>query len=505
MKYYNPVIGGFYPDPSICKAGDKYYLVSSSFQYFPGVPLFESEDLVNWNQIGYCLTRSSQVDLKKAASSGGIFAPTIRYYDGRFYMVTTNVEVGNFYIWTDNIHGEWSEPVFVEQDGIDPSLYFEGDKAYFMSNGMSDDGIHGITQCEIEIKTGRKLSPSRSVWQGTGGRYLESPHLYKINGAYYLMAAEGGTEYGHMVVYAKGSSPYGPFESYAHNPVLTNRNKGGYLLQGVGHADLIEDAYGNWWMVHLAFRQTGRWNMHHHLGREVYLVPVTFDRDGWFCAGEDGFTPLCVETDRIPETVVQEYKSEYTFANTDWNKEWCMLRVPDSGNYSFMEKELRLKGTRTTLDMGEAPTFIGIRQKDMEAEISCEISVAEGEAGITVYMDEMHHYDLAVRKNDTGFQLIKRICIGDIKYIQECHDLSGEEAFTVSLGIHATSEWYEFYAKALGKEYSLGSNQSRYLSSEVAGGFTGVMLGLYAQGDGFDCTEPAVFREFSCKYQRVSE
>ena len=506
MKYYNPIIRGFYPDPSICRAGDMYYLVCSSFHYFPGVPLFESEDLVNWTQIGYCLTRSSQIELKNSASSGGVFAPTIRYFEGRFYMVTTNIDKGNFYIWTEDIHGEWSEPIFVEQGGIDPSLYFEDGKAYFMSNGTSDDGVFGITQCEIDIQTGRKLSPSRSIWQGTGGRFLESPHLYKIKGEYYLMAAEGGTEYGHMVVYARGLTPYGPFEGYRHNPVITNRNKGGYVIQGVGHADLVEDKNGNWWMVHLAFRQTGHWTMYHHLGREVCLVPVTFDPEGWFTAGENGTTLICVETDRIPETVRQKFVPEYRFDNTDWKKDWCMLREPDLNNYYFEEESLKLLATGTTLDMVKAsPTFIGMRQKDMTAMISCDVMVIEGEAGITMYMDEMHHYDLAVNKVDTGFCIIKRICIGNANYIQEAYGFKNRDSLTVKLRIKASSYDYEFSAVVEGKEYNLGLAQTKYVSSEVAGGFTGVMIGLYAQSDMYDCKEPAEFYNFRCKYQWMKE
>lgn len=246
MKYNNPVIKGFYPDPSVCKVGDTYYLVCSSFQYFPGVPLFESKDLVNWKQIGHCLTRKSQVQLDKVNSSGGVFAPTIRYNNGRFYMTTTNDTTHqHFYVWTDDIYGEWSEPIYVDQSGIDPSLFFEDNKTYFMSNGIDDYGVSGIVQCEIDIESGEKLTPSKTIWTGSGGRYLESPHMYKINGKYYLVAAEGGTEYGHMVTYARADSLYGKFEGYENNPVLTNRNLGGYEVQGVGHGDLIQDNYGN--------------------------------------------------------------------------------------------------------------------------------------------------------------------------------------------------------------------------------------------------------------------
>lgn len=213
MRYTNPVIKGFYPDPSVCCAEGTYYLVSSSFQYFPGVPLFESKDLVNWKQIGHVLTRRSQVNLEQVESSGGVFAPTIRYHKGRFYMVTTNATTHeNFYVYTDDIHGPWSDPITVDQDGIAPSLLFDGDHVYFLSNGSDDFGGHGVVQCEIDIQTGRKLSPSRCIWQGSGGRFLESPHMYRIGDRYYLMAAEGGTEYGHMITYARAGGVWGPLK-----------------------------------------------------------------------------------------------------------------------------------------------------------------------------------------------------------------------------------------------------------------------------------------------------
>ena len=167
MKYKNPIIKGFYPDPSVCAANGKYYMVCSSFQFFPGVPLFESSDLVNWKQIGHCLTRKSQLELDGARSSGGVYAPTIRFNDGRFYMVTTNTSTGeNFYIFTDDIYGEWSEPIIIKQGGIDPSLLFDDGHAYFISNGADDNGVEGVTQCEINIETGEKLSASKNIWCG---------------------------------------------------------------------------------------------------------------------------------------------------------------------------------------------------------------------------------------------------------------------------------------------------------------------------------------------------
>lgn len=497
MRIHNPIMKGFYPDPSVCRVKDKFYLVCSSFQYFPGVPLFESSDLLNWKQIGNCLTRRSQIQLEKINSSGGVFAPTIRYNDGRFYMTTTNDTTHqNFYVWTDDIYGEWSEPIFVDQSGIDPSLYFEDGKTYFMSNGADDEGKGGIVQCEIEVETGRKLSPSRCIWQGTGGRFLESPHLYKINGRYYLMAAEGGTEYGHMVTYARGESPFGPFEAYPHNPVLTNRNLGGYEIQGVGHGDLLQDTRGNWWILHLGFRQIHQWMTFHHLGREVFLTPVTFGEDGWFTAGHNGTTLKCYDTDRFDDTVLREEKKCYTFENTDWKLDWCYLRFPEESNYRFEKDKLLLKGSQLTLDVADSPTFIGLRQRDFEAVITCDVSLTEGEAGITLYMDENHHYDLAIRKQGRRYEAIERLNIGDIKSVERNSDLA--DTNTVTLVIYAYHQNYRFFIKRDDKEIFLGSAQTRYLSSEVAGGFTGVMIGLYAVNEGGDSF--AEFTNFKCEY-----
>ncbi|BCN31085.1 glycoside hydrolase family 43 protein [Anaeromicropila herbilytica] len=497
MKYNNPVLKGFYPDPSVCKVKDTFYLVCSSFQYFPGVPIFESKDLINWKQIGHCLTRKNQIQLEKINSSGGVFAPTIRYNDGRFYMTTTNDTTHqNFYVWTDDIYSEWSDPINVDQGGIDPSLYFEDGKAYFMSNGEDDYGVPGIVQCEIEITTGKKLSSSKTIWQGSGGRYLESPHLYKINGGYYLMAAEGGTEYGHMVTYARGDAPFGPFEGYSKNPVLTNRNLGGYEIQGVGHGDLIQDNEGNWWILHLGFRQIHRWMTYHHLGREVFLTPVQFNEDGWFVAGDHGTTTRSFEIDYVEHDIIQEEKKSETFVNTEWDMDWCHLRFPVEENYQFGENQLTLKGTDVSLDEADSPTFLGIRQKDFNATISCDVSIDEGEAGITIYMDENHHYDLAIRKNGGKYEAIERLNIGDIKSVENMVELKQENKIT--LIIKASNLFYYFLINIDGQEISLGQAQTRYLSSEVAGGFTGVLIGLYTYSK--DGSNEAVFDSFQCEY-----
>ncbi len=481
MQYTNPVLRGCYPDPSVCRVGDTYYMVCSSFQLFPGVPLFESRDLVNWTQIGHVLTRDSQLPLSGANTVGGIYAPTIRFHNGRFYMVTTNVtHGGHFYVWTDDIYGEWSEPVWVDQEGIDPSLFFEDGKAYFMSNGSDAAGRSAVLQCEIDIETGRRLTETRPIWGGCGGRFLESPHLYHIGAYYYLMAAEGGTEYGHMVVYARGTSPYGPFTPYAQNPVLTNRDLGGYLLQGCGHGDLVDDPQGNWWMLHLGFRQIHRWVMHHITGREVCLVPVTFDADGWFTAGTDGTARLETVTDRIPETVVQRRETCFTLRNTAPGREWVFLQNPHRENYTFSQERFLLRGTVTPLSSEQdSPTWIGMRLAETAFRFSAEMEIAPQEAGLTVYMTASQHYDLFVRTATDGvLHLVRRAQLGAI--MQEETVRLPENAGHVTLTVQGDPFTMRFYASVGGAHIDLGALETKYLSTEVACNFTGVMLGLYA-------------------------
>lgn len=485
MKYSNPVLRGMYPDPSVCRAGDKYYMVCSSFQFFPAVPLFESEDMVNWRQIGHCITRRSQLDLTGADKCSGIFAPTIRYHEGRFYMVTTEALTHtNFYVYTDDIYGEWSEPVRVEEEGIDPTLYFENGKTYFIGNGYDEEsGRSCIRMCEINVETGEKISPAKPLWYGTGGRFLEAPHLYKFGDYYYVLDAEGGTEYGHMVNYGRSKNMWGPFEPFPGNPVLTNRNLGGYILQGAGHGDVLEDKNGNWWFMHLAFRQSGQWSTYHHLGRECCLVPVTW-KDGWFYMG-DGTSSLSYE---LPEREAEPQKLSYvkTFESLKPEMDWIFLRNYRKENYHFTQNALYLLGTADTLFEGELPTMAAVRQCEFCEEVSVKVRSGLEEAGITIYMDEKHHYDLYVTGDGRA---VLRLTIGNLsKEMKEIPVEDGE----VTLKISASEYEYQFFTETKKGRTLMGNGETRYLSSEVAGGFTGVVYGLYAvdtQGKQAEFTE----------------
>lgn len=481
--YQNPVIPGFYPDPSVCRVGDDFYLVTSSFCYFPGVPLFHSKDLIHWEQIGNCLTRESQVNLANTNGRGGIYAPTIRYHEGIFYMITTNVtDKGNFVVHTTNPRGEWSEPIWLEQGGIDPSLYFEGGKCYMTSN--PDDCI---SLCEIDPMTGKQLSPSRRIWGGTGGRYPEAPHIYKKDGWYYLLISEGGTEYGHTVTIARSRFIDGPYDSNPANPILTHINKNAQLspIQGTGHGELIQATDGSWWMAFLAFRpQNG---LHHLLGRETFLVPVRWDTNAWPVVNGDGTVSLQMDVPTLPQHPVATLPIRTEFKNGKLGPEWLYLRNPKLQNYRFESGKLRLNAALALDNMKESPTFVGRRQQHINFQISAPVSLqkasANDEAGLTVYMSDDSHGELFIRQETGGKQtLVLRYRLATLTHIEKEIPIS---AGKVTLQVKGTNQLYTFGYSTDGKSFiELGKLNTRYLSTETADGFTGIILGLYAAQGG---------------------
>ncbi len=498
MKYSNPIIPGFHPDPSFCRVGENYYLVTSSFEYFPGVPIFHSRDLVHWRQIGHCLTRASQLPLDKAPSSSGIYAPTIRYNDGLFYMVTTNVAAGgHFYVTAKDPAGEWSEPVWFDQGGIDPSLFFDDDgKVYFTSTAPDNPQQGCIIQSEIDIKTGERLTEPRKLWTGTGGQYPEAPHLYKINDLYYLMIAEGGTDWGHMVTIARSESPWGPFLPAPRNPILTHRSTC-LPIQNTGHADLIQAHDGTWWLTFLGTRPIWNW---HHLGRETFLAPVQWDDDGWPLVGDNGTISILVDCEGLSPKEPDAPELRDDFDSPTLGLQWNYLRNPVLENYSLAERTgwLRLRGSAVTLDDVDSPTFVGRRQEHFDCTISARIEFEpesdHEEAGLTVLMNERHHYEIAIGLRHGEKQIFVRKRIGAIRMVEA---VQGIPAGPVILQIKAREEEYAFQCVLSdGQVISLAIGETRYLSKEVAGGFTGVYFGMYATGNGRSCGVPADFDGF---------
>lgn len=483
-RYENPVVPGFYPDPSVCRVGSDYYLATSTFEYFPGVPILRSKDLVSWKTIGHALTRRSQLELGTARSSQGIYAPTLRHHDGLFYLVTTNMSGGGSFIVTArDPAGEWSEPVRVkEQDwGMDPSLFFDDDgRVYYTRHGGGERGA--VLQAEIDVTTGDLTQPVREIWRGTGDIWPEGPHLFKIRGTYYLMLAEGGTGYGHQVTIARSSSPWGPFEAYAGNPILTHRDRRSEPIQATGHADLVQTEAGDYFLVFLGIRPPD--GQHHHLGRETFLAPLAFGHDGWPRVNGGAPIGLTMEVAGLPAT--QAFPPAPVRDDFDAPRlglDWIHVRNPDPADHSLTERPgfLRLRGTRATLDDVAAPAFAGRRQRALRCRASARLEFSpqgDEEAGLTVRSNEENHYDLVVVAAEGKRRVRLRTRVkGTTSVLAEADAGAG----AVTLFVEAAPSDYELgFETAAGERHLLGRAKAAALSSEAAGGFTGAVFGLFA-------------------------
>lgn len=501
MKYRNPIIPGYNPDPSICRVGDDYYIVNSSFEFFPGVPVYHSKNLVNWDLEGYCLTDTEQLYLKNARQSQGIYAPTIRYHNGEFFMTTTNVShEGHLIVHTRDMKKGWSEPAWVAQDGIDPTLLFDGEDVYFASTSLDETGRQGIFLCKINPYTGEKLTESVCISYGCGGCCPEGPHLYQWFGKYYLLMAEGGTEYGHMVTVQRADSPYGPYEPCPHNPVLSHRYSTAGEIYCTGHGDIIQDHKGNWWMVCLGTRSSGEKGQDlrlHHLGRETFLAPVTWTEDGWPVAGNHGM--LSLEMDGpLPGEHYEEicYDFHDDFSEERFSPQYNFLRNYEKENYirNTEEKVLILKGTEVTLNDMASPTWLGIKQKDFETVTKTSVSLRNirpgVRAGITAFYNDCYHYEIYVTEENGQRKVCLAKHIHDMFAVTASADIPAAES--VKLKMTSERKHYYFYyciddGKAEEEYILLGSGSTAGLATEgtMMMTFTGTYIGLFAEnGDG---------------------
>lgn len=490
----NPILPGFHADPSVCRAGSDYFLVTSSFEYAPGVPVLRSRNLVEWELVGHALERDSQLELAGAKSSQGIFAPTIRFHDGRFIMITTNMTTGrSFYVMTDDpTRGGWSEPIFVQETDftMDPSLFFDDDgKVYYTRHGGGRDGA--VFQAELELETGQLRQPARPIWGGTGGVWPEGPHLYKIHGTYYLMIAEGGTSYEHKVTIARSESPWGPFEACPRNPILTHAHDRTLAIQATGHADLVQSADGAWWLVFLGIRP---WDgAHHHLGRETFLAPVHWDEAGWPVVNQNrpiepmlSVAALPCEAPRAPYVPYASRPVRDDFDAASLGPAWNFLRSPQPQTYSLGARRgwLRLFPSSSTLDDEGPVSFVGRRQLhyDCVARSVLEFSPTTlGErAGLVVRADESNHYDLVLSFTERGRQVLLESRVqGKTSTVAELSWSSPR----AELRIEASASYYEFFVgDSSGALQSLGRLPTEPFASEVTGGFTGVYFGMFASG-----------------------
>ncbi|WP_245964585.1 glycoside hydrolase family 43 protein [Rufibacter immobilis] len=525
QTFQNPIFPGFYPDPSICRVGEDYYLIHSSFAYFPGVPIFHSKDLVNWNQIGNILDRPEQLNLDGHGVSRGIFAPTISYKDGTFYMVTTLIDKGgNFVVTATNPAGPWSNPHWIPNvNGIDPSLFHDDDgKSYIIYNSDAPDnkpqydGHRTLRMFEFDLKTMKTVGPQHLLVNGgvdfsKKPVWIEGPHVYKVNGYYYLMAAEGGTSVHHSEVILRSKSVTGPYVPYEQNPILTQRDLPANRpnpVSATGHADLVQTQKGEWWAVFLATRPYDGAGDHYNTGRETFLAPVAW-KDGWPIINPGN--ELVQYRYSVPNLPAQKKAAFPLTGNFTYREEfksktlpmyWLQLRTPRTPWYSLSQPagKLTLDVRPESFNEKVNVSFIARRQQHVKGSASTVVEFTpqkENEfAGLVAFQNDEHYYTIG--KTMKGSEPVVRLFKADNTVLAEKTLTSKENKQPLYLKVTFNGGSYAFYyATQKGKWLLLKDNvDGKYLSTRVAGGFVGVTLGMYATSNGQPSTNKASFDWF---------
>ncbi len=504
-EYLNPILAGFYPDPSICRKGEDYFLVCSSFSYYPGVPIFHSRDLVHWNSLGHVLNRPSQLQLPEGIRlSGGIYAPAISYnpHNDTFYMITTAVDgIGNFIVKTqDPFSQSWSDPILLPKvGGIDPSLLFDEDgKAYIVHNDAPDgeakwDGHRAIWLHNFDPETDTTFGEKQVILDAgidpsTKPIWIEGPHLYKINGRYYLMAAEGGTSINHSEVILSAEQPQGPYTPAPRNPILTQRDLNEERtdkITCVGHADLIDTPEGDWWAVFLGCRPYE--GEHYNTGRETFLLPVTW---------QDGYPVILEQGKQVPMLVGKQHltATEEAFTgnlcySTDFSEglshHFLILRTPQEAWYRTDRKGLHLRPTTRTIDQLSNPSMLAHRQQHLAftAETTLCFAPNEGDvAGLVCYQRETHHILLGkTSRADVPQVVLIRTEQGNKEQLAAIPLTQEQAAKPLTLRVSADGATYTFSALIDNEELLPATAvDGRHLSTHSAGGFTGAVVGMYA-------------------------
>ncbi|MBM7479145.1 glycoside hydrolase family 43 protein [Oerskovia jenensis] len=569
--FTNPVLPGTHPDPSVCRvpgvtradgtvAPDDYYLVTSTFEYFPGLPVFHSHDLVAWTQVGHAIHRTDQVDLSSVPSSGGLYAATIRHHDGTFYVVTTLVHTpgqgGHLLVTATDPAGPWSDPVWLEGEGIDPSLFVDDStgRVWLTATRLADPGEwEGQTEVwlrELDLAAGALVGPEHVLWRGAlhGAVWAEGPHLYRVGDHYYLLASEGGTEHRHAVSVARADAVTGPYTGNPANPVLTHRHLGrDFPVVGVGHADLVETAAGEWWMVLLGSRPYGGYFP--NLGRETFLAPVVWE-DGWPVvapgvghvagrfprpdvgarlpgAGSPALSRPSAEVGRLAEagasgevgqpSVVGAVVVHETFDGPGEGLDlaWNQVRTGERF-WSLTERpwHLRLPLLPATLSDVATPAFLGRRQQHTDMDLTVRVDVDP--AGPDEWAG------LAVRQSEDAWiaAVVTRAASADDSIGDSAGATGGRELLVVerfggeevvvgraALGplglaegpvdvvLHAVGQEYGFGVRTLRGFHAVATVHGGRLSSPEAGGFLGVWVGPYATGRG---TTTATVADVEC-------
>ncbi|MBN7818584.1 glycoside hydrolase family 43 protein [Bowmanella yangjiangensis] len=505
-QYQNPVVAGFFPDPSITRRGDDYYMAVSSFTYTPGVPILHSRDLVNWQLIGHALTRESQLDVSGARGSRGIFAPTLRYHDGVFYMITTLIDNGgNFFVTATDPAGPWSDPVWLpELDGIDPDIFFDDDgRVYIAHNGPPPgeplyEGHRAIWLWEFDPKLQKvKASSGRIIVNGGVDLskqpiWIEAPHLYKINDWYYLLCAEGGTADEHSEVVFRTRSLDQAFEPYEGNPILTQRDLDPSRpdpITTAGHADIVQTPDGEWWAIFLATRAYDQ--RFYNTGREAFLLPVSW-QDDWptiLPAGETvtyrPVRPAGLDNHPVLEPLTGNFTWRDEFNQPALNFHWSLLRDFARQWLKIANDKLQVQPQAGRLSSLEPVSFIGRRQQHMHYRASTALTLSASglSAGITALQSEAYHYYLGVRRSSNGTTIFLEQADGEGVDIIASEQLSVSGDTEIGLAIEGDKDKVRFFYQLDGETWLPlgGSFDGKLLSTQVAGGFVGTMLGLHSR------------------------
>ena len=487
MTFDNPVLPGSHPDPSICRVGDDYWLATSTFALFPGIALHHSRDLVHWRPVGAALDRPSQLDLAGVRMTDGIYAPTLRYHAGVFHLICTVVAGdpgGNFVVTATDPAGPWSEPTWVaDAPGFDPSLFWDEDGTVWYCGTFERDRVNApgrttVWVQQIDPSTWQLFGERHFVWTGAmvDARWAEGPHLYRIDGRYYLLAAEGGTDYDHAVVVARADAVTGPYEGCPRNPLLTSRHLGRDVdVVGPGHADLVQTPDGDWWAVLLAARPSdGDW---WGTSRETFLVPVGWE-DGWpvFAPGH-GRVSLTLTSPALPAHPWPAPPERDDFDGPELGAEWSMLRTPSSQWWSLTDRpghlRLRLR-PETPYDLSNPSMLLRrVEQADWQAAMALDFTPvsADGRAGLVVWVNDTDH--LRVESDGHGVRVVRRQSSVDV-IVAEIPVAAG------LLHLQVTAEGRRLTVGVDGS--TLATMDIGFLGQQVNGYFFGLLVGPCATG-----------------------
>lgn len=515
----NPLLAGFYPDPSICRVGKDYYLINSTFAYFPGIPVFHSRDLQHWEQLGNVITRDAQLNFLGDSTSRGLFAPALSYHNGKFYVSCTLIDhKGNFIVSASDPAGPWSDPVWIpEVKGIDPSLFFDGGRLYLIYNSEAPhnqplyDGHRSIRLYELDPESLKVIG--RETLLVNGGVdlrkkpvWIEGPHLFKRDGFYYLIAAEGGTGTNHSEVVFRSTTVRGPYIPFSGNPVLTQKHLDPDRKNPVtstGHAELVEGPDGRDYAVFLAARPYQ--GDYYNTGRETFIAPVSWE-DGWPVINKGNREVQYKYTLHNPaENKVKAIPTHGNFTYTlgfqqGVSLQWLFLRSADS-SWRHIDRQGRLRMkllSETCMGTGN-PAFMGKRQQHLNATAETSLSFTAAKenekAGLTIFQNEYHFYFLSksVHQGQEVVQLYKGDASTKDMVLISQSALKKQQPLSLRIQVNRDLCSF-FYREGKGKWTLLKAKaDAKYLSTKAAGGFTGCLFALYATSGGLPSQQEAAF------------